>query len=260
MERSAGGRPHDGVVVLGGTAGIGWETAAQFAEQGDRVVLMGRDDGRGQDACARLRERVPEADVSFVRVDAVDPDQATRAAAEAYDKLGSVEVLVCSSGTGNLPVLLHKMPIGSIATQVSEILLPPLHLAHAVLPRMRAAGRGSVILVASDAAKVATPGESVIGAAMAGIAMFARTAAVECKREGVRVNVLTPSLVADTPGAARIDTDPFSSKLFAKAVQSAQLGVTTSADLAALALYLASPAAERLTGQVISINGGISVA
>ena len=226
------------MVVLGGTAGVGWESAAQFAEAGDRVVLMGRNQAKGDAACARLRDRVAGASVRFVPVDAADPAAAALAAAEAQELLGSIEVLMCSSGTTNLPALLHTIPVGSIAGRIAEILLPPLHLTHAVLPAMRAARQGSVILVASDAAKVATPGESVIGAAMAAIAMFARTAAVECKREGVRFNVLTPSLVAGTPGAALIDTDPFSAKLFAKATQLAQ----------------------RMTGQVISINGGISVA
>lgn len=250
----------DGVVVLGGTAGVGWETAAHFAAQGDRVRVLGREAERGRRACDSLRERVPGAEVGFVRVDAADPTAATTAAAQAQAQLGSIDVLVCSSGTATMPALLHTIPIESMAAWISGIVLPPLHLTRAVLPGMRAAGRGSVILVASDAAKVATPGEAVIGAAMAAITMFARTAALECKRDGIRINVMTPSLVADTPGAARVATDAFATKLFAKATQLAQLGVTTTSDLAELAVYLASPAAARLTGQVISINGGISVA
>ena len=90
-----------------------------------------------------------------------------------------------------MPRLLHTIRPETIGGWLAEITLPPLLRTYAVLPHMRAAGQGSVILVASDAAKVATPGESVIGAAMAAISMFARTAA--------------------------IDPDPFSAKLFAKA-------------------------------------------
>ena len=248
------------VVILGGTAGIGWETAARFVEEGARVVLLGRNDGRGEAACERIRQRVPMGDIGFVRVDGADPMQALQAADAALGVLGGLDVLMCASGPGTLPALLHEIPITSFADRLGEIVLPPLHVTQAFLPYLRAQGSGSVILVASDAAKVATPGESIIGAGMAAICMFARTAAMECKREGVRINVLTPSLVADTPGAALIETDPFSAKLFAKAAKLAQLGVATPSDLAELALFLAGSGSARMTGQVISVNGGISVA
>jgi NAD(P)-dependent dehydrogenase (short-subunit alcohol dehydrogenase family) len=125
---------------------------------------------------------------------------------------------------------------------------------------MRARGSGAIVTVASDAAKVATPGETLIGAAMAAIVMYSKAAALEVKREGVRINVLTPSLIADTPGAALIAGEPFSAKMFQKAVAMAHLGVAEAADLAAMAVFLASPATRRVTGQAISINGGISVA
>jgi len=135
-----------------------------------------------------------------------------------------------------------------------------LHMTRAVLPAMRARKAGSIILVASDAAKTATPGESVIGAAMAGIVMFVRTLAMEAKRDGIRVNALTPSIVADTLMHDRVMSAPFSSKLFAKAKTLAHLGVTRPADQAALVVFLAGAGAARLTGQAISTNGGISAA
>jgi 2-hydroxycyclohexanecarboxyl-CoA dehydrogenase len=128
----------------------------------------------------------------------------------------------------------------------------------AALPEMRSRRSGSIINVASDAAKVATPGEALIGAAMAAIVMFSKAAALEAKRERVRINVLTPSLIAGTPGAALIGSDPFSAKMFEKAIATA-LGVASPADLASMTLFLASSAASRITGQTISINGGISV-
>jgi NAD(P)-dependent dehydrogenase (short-subunit alcohol dehydrogenase family) len=169
-------------------------------------------------------------------------------------------VLVNSSGPTHLPSLLHKTPIEDFKTILEGLVLPPLHMTQAVLPAMRDQGGGSIISVASDAAKVATPGEAVIGAAMAAIMMFSRAAALEAKREGVRINVITPSLIANTPGSAWIATDPFATRLFEKAASLARLGVAEPEDLAAMILFLASPAARRITGQAISINGGISVA
>jgi 2-hydroxycyclohexanecarboxyl-CoA dehydrogenase len=248
-----------GVAVLGGTAGVGLETACQFAEQGARVVLCGRDYERGAAACEKIGLRAPLGDVRFIRVDATDPDDTVRAEQECRSVLGSIDVLVNTTGPSDHPRLLHTIPIQSVQQRINEIILPPLHMMFAALPEMRRRGSGSIINVASDAAKVATPGETLIGAAMAAIVMFSKAAALEAKRERVRINVLTPSLIADTPGAALIGSDPFSAKMFEKAISMAHLGVVSPADLASITLFLASSAASRITGQAISINGGISV-
>ena len=82
-----------------------------------------------------------------------------------------------------------------------------MHLTRAVLPIMVEQSGGSIVNIASDAAKVATPGESVLGAAMAAIVMFSRVTAIEAKRDGIRVNVITPSLIAGTPTAEAVLQD-----------------------------------------------------
>jgi NAD(P)-dependent dehydrogenase (short-subunit alcohol dehydrogenase family) len=133
-----------------------------------------------------------------------------------------------------------------------------MYMTRFALPGMREQRSGVIINIASDAAKVPTPGETVLGAAMAAIVMFSKTLAMEAKRDGIRVNVLTPSLIAGTPTAHRVQKEGFSAKLFAKAASLAQLGVAEPDDLAALIVFLASPQARRLTGQAISVNGGIS--
>ena len=96
-----------------------------------------------------------------------------------------------------------------------------MHMAGAVLPGMRSRRGGVIMNVASDAAKTATPGEAVIGAAKAAIVMFTRTIAIEEKRYGIRANALTPSLVYGTASTERITADGFSGKLFARAAQQA---------------------------------------
>jgi NAD(P)-dependent dehydrogenase (short-subunit alcohol dehydrogenase family) len=189
------------VAVLGGTAGVGLETASQFAEQGARVVLFGRDHERGAAACEKVGLRAPLGDVRFIRVDATEPDDTVRAEQECRSVLGSIDVLVNTTGPSDHPRLLHTIPIQSVQQRINEIILPPLHMMLAALPEMRSRRSGSIITVASDAAKVATPGETLIGAAMAAIVMFSKAAALEAKRERVRINVLTPSLIADTPGS-----------------------------------------------------------
>tara|TARA_R110000787_G_scaffold8607_35_gene29397 strand:+ start:11036 stop:11812 length:777 start_codon:yes stop_codon:yes gene_type:complete len=248
-----------GVVLLGGTAGVGHEAACQFAEQGARVLLLGRNDERGALACTKLRDRVPKADVGFVKVDACDAADAVRAEAECRARLGAIDVIVTSTGPSEPPRLMHNIPIENVRLRIEEIMLPPLHLIHAALPAMRQQKSGSIVVVASDAGKIPTPGETLVGSAMGAIMMYCKAAALEVKRENVRINLLTPSLIAGTPGAELIFNEAFSAKMFEKASAMAHLGVADCADQAAMILYLAGPAAKRMTGQAISINGGISV-
>jgi len=118
-------------------------------------------------------------------------------------------------------------------------------VCRAAVPILLGSGGGVIVNVASDAAKTATPGEAVIGAAKAAIVMFTRTIAMEEKRYGIRANALTPSLVHGTASTERITADGFSGKLFARAAQQAHLGVPTADDIAALTVFLCSPAAAR---------------
>ena len=118
--------------------------------------------------------------------------------------------------------------------------------------------KGAIINIASDAAKIPTPGESVIGAAMAGIVMFTRGLAIEGKRDGIRANVLTPSMTSGTDHFERVMADEFAGRMFAKARRLASLGIVSKEELAALVVFLASPSAAKITGQAISMTGGIS--
>ena len=203
-----------------------------------------------------LRDTGPR--VHFVAADVTEVEGALLVATEAERHLKRVDVLVNAPAAPHLPALLHDTPIDSVSRMFTDVALPQLLVTRAVLPLMRAQCSGCIINVASDAAKVATPGESVIGAAMAAIVMFTRTLAMEAKRDGIRVNVLTPSLVAGTGTARRLFDDAFSAALFGKARDLAQLGVSTPEDQAALMVFLAGPHGRRITGQAISINGGIS--
>lgn len=264
MSTESGPAPHvaggERVVLLGGTAGVGLETACQFAERGAAgIVLMGRNAERGAAACEAVRGRAPGAEVSFVAVDACDHAAVVAAAAEAEERLGGVDVLVSSAGPSKPPRLLHTIEIDDIGPTLDGLILPPLLMMQALLPAMRERGSGSIVNVASDAAKTATPGETLIGAAMAAILMFSKAAALEVKREGVRINVVTPSLIANTPGAELIAADAFSNRMFEKAAKLAHLGVAEPEDLADAILFLAGPGSRRITGQALSVNGGISV-
>jgi NAD(P)-dependent dehydrogenase (short-subunit alcohol dehydrogenase family) len=93
---------------------------------------------------------------------------------------------------------------------------------------------------------------------MAALVMFTKTLAMEAKRVGVRANVLTPSIVEGTRTYDRVMKGGFSAKLFDKAIKAARLGVATPDDIAPMIVFMAGPQGARMTGQAVSINGGIS--
>ncbi|MBM7517954.1 SDR family NAD(P)-dependent oxidoreductase [Nocardioides nitrophenolicus] len=249
------------VVVAGGTSGVGLATAIAYALAGcTDLVLVGRDELRGKQAVETVMECAPAARVEFVSADLNTAEGALAAAASAHRTLGGIDVLVCSTVAPYQPTLLHDIAIEQLRDVLVEQALGPLLMTRAVLPFMREAGAGAIVTIASDAAKVPTPGETGIGAAMAAIVTFSQTLAVEAKRDGIRVNVLTPSLIVNTASYDRAMAQEFSKRIFDKIVRQAALGLTEPEDLAEAALFLTSPRSRRITGQVLSVNGGISVA
>ncbi|MEO1470572.1 MAG: SDR family oxidoreductase [Pseudomonadota bacterium] len=252
------------VLVVGGTSGIGLATAAAFRAEGAPVAVAGRSAERGAAALHHLAAvDAPPATSppQFLAADAADPAAVTALIDAAEAALGRIDTVVVSPGTTRLPELLQRQSLEDIRTALTQDLAPVLYLGRAAWPALVRAGGGTVLAVASDAGKVATPGEAVIGAGMAAVIQFMRTLAIEGKRQGIRANTLTPSLVEGTALTERLMEDgTFSAKLFAKARPLAHLGPTEVEDLAALAVFLASPAARRITGQAISVNGGISAA
>jgi len=249
------------VLVVGGTAGVGLASALKFAEAGvKRIALVGRDAARGNRARDAVAASSPDVEVIFLAGDANVAAEAARVCDTVHGRYGAIDVLVNSTVGPAAPALLHQIPLEDMERILLAQMMGPLLMSRAALPFMRQKGSGCIINISSDAGKLATPGESVIGAAMAGIIMFSRTMAIEAKRNGIRVNVLTPSLIEGTLTHARMQQDPFATKLFEKAKQAANLGVVVAEDMADFIVFLAGPQAAKITGQAISINGGISAA
>lgn len=251
----------DRVVIVGGTAGIGLACAHRLATAGTRAIaLVGRSAERGAMAQAALRAAHPGLDVRFLRGDGAEAPQAMAAVQEATGHFGGLDALVSCAGGDVMPRLLAKVATHEVMPMLEQVAACVILPARAAYEVMRAQGAGAIVCVASDAGKIATPGESVIGAAMAAIAMFCRGMAIEAKREGVRVNCVTPSIVQGTPLYDRLQQDAFSQRLFAKAEALAGLGVATAEDVAELIAFLVSPASARITGQTVSVTGGIAAA
>ena len=247
------------VYIVGGTGGVGLEVARHFVGAGtQRIGLVGRNIERGEKAAAHIRSLASGVWCLFAAGDVNDPAEAARVTAELSASVGAADILINSTTSSFTPRLFHETPPQDVPSILVQQALGPINMCRAVLPGMRAQHGGVIVNLASDAAKHPTPGESVIGAAMAAIVTFSKTLAMEAKRDGIRVNAVTPSLIRDTGAYDRVMAAPFSAKLFEKAAGRAALGVAEPTDVADLVLFLSSPQSRRITGQVVSPNGGIS--
>ena len=102
--------------------------------------------------------------------------------------MSGIDILMCTTAADVRPELFVNTPTTAIGRIITQLALPSMHMARAVLSDMRDRRCGTIINAASDAAKTATPGDSLIGAAKSAIVMFTRTIAIEEKRDGIRTN------------------------------------------------------------------------
>jgi len=245
------------VLITGGTSGIGLAAAHRFVESRTTIVINGRNHERGAAACAAILARKPDTNVRFIAADVSTQDGVSELFAEAMEVFGApIDILVNSAGDEFIPTLFHDNTLDIVDGAIRHWLTSTIYCCRQALPNL--ADGAAIVNVGSDAGKVPTPGEAVIGAAMAGIAMFSRTLAMEAKRRRIRVNVVTPSLVSATLTHDRIQSNAFSAKLFEKALRGAHLGPVDADEVAAVIEFLARSHGSKITGQVISINGGIS--
>ncbi|WP_238367147.1 SDR family NAD(P)-dependent oxidoreductase [Mesobacterium pallidum] len=250
------------VLIAGGTAGVGYASARKLASLGaPQITLNGRNPERGEAARARLQEEFPDCKVHYQSADVADTQAVVNMVKSTEEAMGGIDVLLISTTTSHpYPELFHNIDINDIQSMTTSHILPYFLLARAVHDGMKARNRGAIINIASDAGKAATPGETIIGGLMAGIMMFTRTLAMELKRSHIRVNCITPSIIEDTDLHDVVMAREFPQKLFSKAKKMASLGVVTAGEMAELVAFLAGPETAKMTGQTISLNGGISAA
>jgi NAD(P)-dependent dehydrogenase (short-subunit alcohol dehydrogenase family) len=260
MSHVSGGHESSSPVMLvaGGTGSIGSVIAAQALAAGWRVALHGRSDDSVAAALKALSADARADQVKGFAVDITEPRAMQHLVERAAAWAGRIDAVIDCISTGPAKRLAGAFadtePEGYAAFMAMSV-VNLQYLAHAALPHLKRGG-GTLIAFASDAGRFAAPRQSLIGASRAGIMGFVRNLATEVAREGVRVHCVSPSFVDDTTtarhlaqaGADRLD----------KARRRAGLGLPTPADIAPLVLFLCGDGARRITGQVISVNGGLN--
>jgi 2-hydroxycyclohexanecarboxyl-CoA dehydrogenase len=250
-------------VVLGGTKGIGRASVKKLAQCGASVVIQGRDEAA---ACSLIEEcgGYPGKRV-FVNSDLLTYQGIEQAVARAVEQFGKVDIVVASGGPREpKPKLFVDMaPEEGIACLTSR-LMPRLNAVHAATNFMREQRYGKIVLVTTDAARIPTPSESMIGAAGASIMFLTRALGAELASLGIRINSVATTLTTGTPAHDRFlaakdaGSQEVIVKAFTKAEQRVKFKLNTAEDLAEYILYLSSKESDQVSGSTLSINGGLS--
>jgi 3-oxoacyl-[acyl-carrier protein] reductase len=238
--------------ITGSSTGIGRAVALALAEQGSRVVVhYNRSEGEARDVVERISSSGGEA--ALVGGDVSNAREVKRMVGEIEDRYGRLDVLVNNAGS-----LIERRTLSEMTEDLWErvmaVNLKSVYLcSQSVLPMMRREGRGKIINMTSVAARTGgAPGSVAYATAKGGVSTLTRAMAKELVGEGILVNGVAPGVI----------TTPFHDRFTPPEVREALVGSIpmgregTPEEVAGAVVFLASPAADYLVGEIIEINGG----
>ena len=235
-------------IVTGGGSGFGEGIVRKFVAEGAKVIVADRD--------AAAARRVAEATGSVpLTVDVARADDAKRMVDAAYEHFGALDVLVNNAGIGHLPQPLEGLPEDEF-DRLFAVNMKAIYLAaREAVPRMKAAGRGVILNMASTAGVSPRPRLAWYNASKGWVITATRAMAVELAPFGIRVVALNP-VAGETPLLATFmggDTP----ETRAKFLSTIPLGrLSTPADMGHAAAFLCSEAASMITGVALEVDGG----
>lgn len=238
-------------LVTGGAQGIGVAIAARLVREGATVTLLDVDEEAVAATAQQLTADHGADTVGWVGADVTDEDAVAAAVAELATP---VDVLVNNAGAWTMGPFVDS-EARSWRRDVEVNLLGVMVMTHAVLPGMLDRGRGRIISIVSDSGRVGEPNVAAYAAAKAGAMGFTRALAKEVSPGGVTANCVSLSTTI-TPGAHETYT-PEQMRKMVRRYPVGRLG--RPEDAAAAVAYFASPDAEWVTGQVLSVNGGYAM-
>ncbi len=239
------------VTGAGGPTGIGFATARRLHARGTSLVITSTTDRIAD----RARELGP--DVRWIAADLTVAADAERVVALAVDSFGGLDVLVNNAGMTAVSDPDEAAAIGTITDaqwhkSMARNLDTALHMTRAAVPNLIASGAGRVVNVTSVSGPVMAFADDVgYHAAKAAMAGMTRSAALDLARHAITVNAVAPGWIAT-------DTSPEHELVAGAATPLGRPG--TADEVAAVIEFLASPAAAYVTGQVIVVDGGNSIA
>lgn len=246
------------VVVTGGGGGIGGATSRRFAAEGAKVAVFDLNLDAAEKVAADIRAAGGIAEAFACDIAKRADVDAAVAAVEA--KLGPINVLVNNAGWDVFRPFIKTEP-AQWDKLIAINLTGALHMHHAVLPGMAARKAGRIVNIASDAARIGSSGEAVYAACKGGLVAFSKTIAREHSRHGITVNVVCPGPTDTALFAEYKEGAGNPEKLVEAFTRSIPLGrIGQPDDLPGAILFFASDAAAYVTGQVLSVSGGLTMA
>lgn len=245
------------VIVTGGGGGIGGAASQRFASEGANVAVFDMNLATAEKVVAGIAAAGGTAQA--FACDITQRDQVDVAIAATQAAFGTIDVLVNNAGWDIFKPFTKTVP-AEWDKLISINLVGALHMLHVVLPIMAANGGGRVVNIASDAGRVGSSGEAVYAACKGGLISLSKTLAREHARHNITVNVICPGptdtalLDGFKQGAANPEK---LMEAFARAIPLGRIG--QASDLAGSIAFMASDDAGFVTGQVLSVSGGLTM-
>ena len=243
-------------IVTGSTRGIGEAIARAFYEEGAKVVVSGRDEATGQ---AIVKELLAKGDAFFggaifVKADVSKREDIEALKDKALSEFGAIDILVNNAGV-NAPFNMSEMPLAAWDKVMDINLKGVLYGLQAIGAELLKQKSGSVINIASIAARYAFPGGGPYGPSKSAVKMLTKQCAMEWAKDGVRVNAISPGLIL-TPLSENIYKDEEIKKTREAIIPLGRIG--RPEDIANLAVFLASEDSSYITAQDILVDGGLT--
>jgi len=239
------------VLVTGAASGIGLATATAFAQAGARVVVTDVNSEAGEKSVAQLK--AAGHDASFAQLDVTKLASAEQVATFVRAHFGRLDVLVNAAGWDIIQTFMENTP-EYWDKIVALNFMGPINVTRALLPLLIESGSGRIVNVGSDAGRVGSYGETVYAGAKGGIIAFTKSLAREMTRKNVRANCVCPG-PTDTPLFA---TQPEKmQQALIGAIPMKRLG--QPGEVADAVLFFASDRSSFVTGQVLSVSGGLTM-
>jgi NAD(P)-dependent dehydrogenase (short-subunit alcohol dehydrogenase family) len=250
-------------LVTGATAYIGRAAAQELAQRGALVVVNGRNAASGQAVVDEIHSAGGRAE--FEAADLTDREAVQAMVGRIVQRHGRLDVLVASGAGASSDSLAFKlfmeMEGADFETYIRSHWLTRAHAIQAAAAAMRAQRHGKIVAIGTDAGRVATVGESFIGGATGGMMQMCRVLARELGRDGIRINAVAMSYIWDaeprwgggSPALAGAHGPGMIDNL-----RKRMLFPVHCADIAQAAAFFAGQESDAITGQTLSVNGGLS--